>query len=88
MLSEYLKQTVNDDTAVPAVVIAVQTFGDFLNFNSHLHVIAADGCFDGDGNFVIGQTPNAAELEEAFRYEVLKMLKIVKMIKGQKIILT
>jgi len=74
VLSEYLKQTVNDDTAVPAVVIAVQTFGDFLNFNSHLHVIAADGCFDGDGNFVIGQTPNAAELEEAFRYEVLKML--------------
>jgi hypothetical protein len=23
----------------------VQTFGDFLNFNPHLHIIATDGCF-------------------------------------------
>jgi hypothetical protein len=75
VLSEYLKQTVNDDNAVPAAVIAVQTFGDFLNFNSHFHIIASDGCFDKEGNFIIGKTPSADDLEEAFRYEVLKMLK-------------
>lgn len=75
VLSTYLKKTVNDENSKPAVVIAVQTFGDFLNFNPHLHVIAADGCFDTDGNFVTGNIPNADDLEEIFRYEVLKMLK-------------
>jgi len=45
VLSEYLKQTVDDNDTVPAAVIAVQTFVDFLNFNPHLHIIAADGCF-------------------------------------------
>jgi hypothetical protein len=75
VLAKYLKQTVNDDTAVPAAVIAVQTFGDLLNFNPHLHIIATDGCFDKDGKFITGFLPNATDLEEAFRHEVLKMLK-------------
>ena len=39
---------------IPGAVIAVQTFGDVLNFNPHLHVISADGCFDRAGNFIIG----------------------------------
>jgi len=75
VLSEYLKQTVDDNDTVPAAVIAVQTFVDFLNFNPHLHIIAADGCFDNSGDFIRGRVPNADDLEEAFRYEVLKMLK-------------
>jgi len=32
-------------------VIAIQSFGDFLGFNSHLHVLASDGCFYGEGMF-------------------------------------
>ena len=75
VLSEYLKKRVDDDNLKPAAVIAVQTFGDFLNFNPHLHIIAADGCFNSDGNFITGQIPNSNDLEKAFRYEVLKMLK-------------
>ena len=38
-------------------------------------VIATDGCFDSDGNFIIGITPNASDLEIPFRCEVLDMLK-------------
>ncbi len=33
VLSMYLKQGIADDGAAPGAVIAVQTFGDFLNFN-------------------------------------------------------
>jgi hypothetical protein len=33
----YLKTSSSDKNSVPGVVIAVQTFGDFLNFNPHLH---------------------------------------------------
>jgi|GEM_PF-4107404 len=32
------------DDAVPGASIAVQTYGDFLNFNPHLHAIVTDGC--------------------------------------------
>ena len=63
---------------MPAAVITVQTFVDFLNFNPHLHIITADGCFDNSGDFIRGRVPNADDLEEAFRYEVLKMLKKAK----------
>jgi hypothetical protein len=45
VLSAYLKAGVRYGDAVPGGVIAVQTFGDFQNFNPHLHIIATDGCF-------------------------------------------
>ena len=75
VLSRYLKQTVPCDDAVAGAVIAVQSFGDFLGFNSHLHVIATDGCFYGNGSFKTCPTPNPKDLEDLFRYEVFKMLK-------------
>jgi len=32
-------------------VAAVQTFGDYLNFHPHLHVLAASGLVDREGRF-------------------------------------
>ena len=51
VITAYLKSTVSDDDAVPGASIAVQTYGDFLNFNPHLHAIVSDGCFLKDGSF-------------------------------------
>jgi hypothetical protein len=34
-----------------AAVAAVQTFGDYLNFHPHLHVLAASGLVDREGRF-------------------------------------
>jgi len=70
-----LKQAVPYEHAVPGAVIAVQSFGDFLGFNPHLHVIATDGCFYGNGSFKACPTPKPKDLEDLFRYEVFKMLK-------------
>ena len=75
VLSAYLKTSSSYGDAIPGAVIAVQTFGDFLNFNPHLHIIATDGCFYGNGCFIVGPEPDPKELEDAFRWEVLKMLK-------------
>ena len=75
VLSMYLKQGTACDSAAPGAVVAVQTFGDFLNFNPHLHIVATDGCFDSDGNFISGPEPEPKELEDAFRWEVLTLLK-------------
>jgi|GEM_PF-4494279 len=66
VLSEYLKTSVSKENSAdkqaagkaccssmqPGCVIAVQTFGEFLNFNPHLHIIATDGCFHDDRRFI------------------------------------
>jgi len=75
VLSCYLKHGVSDEEAMPGAAIAVQTFGDFLNFNPHLHIIATDGCFVNDGNFMNRIVPNPDDLEIPFRCEVLYMLR-------------
>lgn len=75
VLCDYLKSSSGDKDSVPGVVIAVQTFGDFLNFNPHLHVIATDGCFKGDGDFIKSVLPQGKDIEKVFQSEVLKMLK-------------
>jgi hypothetical protein len=48
-LKLFLKETVSEEDAVPGAVIAIQSFGDFLGYNPHLHVPGTDGCFYGDG---------------------------------------
>jgi hypothetical protein len=63
------------DDAKPGAAIAVQSFGDFQNFNPHLHVLATDGCFYNDAAFMVFPPPDTVELEKLFRYEVFKMLK-------------
>ncbi|MEN8907305.1 MAG: hypothetical protein ABF289_15215 [Clostridiales bacterium] len=45
VLSSYLKESVSLKKPVPGVVVSIQTFGDFINFNPHLHIIATDGCW-------------------------------------------
>jgi hypothetical protein len=75
VLSTYLKAGVPYDDAVLGCVIAVQSFGDFQNFNPHLHIIATDGCFYGTGMFIKGPTPASNDLEDAFRREVFALLK-------------
>ena len=66
---------VPDDDAVPGASFAVQTYGDFLNFNPHLHAIVSDGFFLEDGSFQTAPIFMLKDLEETFQYEVLKMLK-------------
>jgi len=39
-----------------AAVLAFQTFGEFLRWNSHYHAIILEGGFDNEGNFVLQNT--------------------------------
>ena len=36
---------------VPAIVMAIHTFGEYLDFHPHLHALVADGLFDREGKF-------------------------------------
>ena len=42
VLGTYLKQAVPFGDAVPGAAIAVHTYGEFQQFNPHLHLIATD----------------------------------------------
>ncbi|MDY6906390.1 MAG: transposase [Thermodesulfobacteriota bacterium] len=75
ILGQYLRHSVPYDNAVAGGVVAVQTFGTFQNFHPHLHIIATDGCFYGEGKFQKANRPCPADLEPLFRQEVFKLLK-------------
>lgn len=75
VINVFLKSAFSYDDAAPGASIAVHTYGDFLNFNPHLHAIVSHGCFRPDGTFQTAPDFDQQDLEEAFRYEVLKMLK-------------
>ena len=61
-------------TPIPGAVIAVQTFGDFLGFHPHLHILCRGGCFYGNGMFRVTPLFELKHLEEIFMREVFKML--------------
>lgn len=61
--------------ARPGMILFVQTFGDLVNFNPHIHVLAADGAFDADGSFTVLPPLPRNVLESCFRKEVLAMLR-------------
>jgi len=75
VIKKYLQSSTPDNDAVPGASIAVQTYGDFLNFNPHLHAIVSDGCFFKDGDFHMAPGFMLEDLEKIFQYEVFKMLK-------------
>ena len=61
--------------ARPGIILFVQTFGDLVNFNPHVHVLAADGAFDADGGFTALPPIPRKVLEPWFRAEVRALLR-------------
>jgi len=63
-----------EEDAVPGAVIAIQSFGDFLGFNPHLHVLISDGCFYGNGMFRVAPSFDTKDMEKIFQHNVSKIL--------------
>ena len=55
-LKIYYPSCLPGKNSVPGAVIALQTFGDFLGFNPHGHILITDGCFPEKGLFVVAPT--------------------------------
>lgn len=51
-ICEVFKLDVDGDLGVPAMICAIQSFGDLINFHPHLHIILAEGLFLDSGDFV------------------------------------
>lgn len=70
----FFQETVLEGDAVPGAVIAIQSFGDFLGFNPHPHVLATDVCFYSKGMFRVAPHFDTKNLEKIFRHKVFKTL--------------
>ena len=60
--------------AQPGFILFVQTFGDLVNFNPHVHALVADGVFETSGRFVPLPPVPEPLLAERLRRAVLKLL--------------
>jgi len=70
----FFQEAVPQGDGVPGAVIAIQTFGDFLGFNPHCHILCTDGCFDGQGLFRVAPRFNPEDLKAIFEHHVFRML--------------
>jgi hypothetical protein len=73
-LKEFYQVLVDKNESVPGAAVAIQTFGDFLGFNPHTHVLISDGCFYKEGTFKVAPKLQMKVLEALFQHKVLKML--------------
>jgi len=73
-LKEFFQEAVLEEGTVPGAVIAIHSFGDFLGWHPHLHVLCTDGCFYGNGMFLVAPLFELKQLEAIFRNKVFKML--------------
>jgi Putative transposase len=72
-LKKFFQTTLNGKKAMPGVVVSIQTFGDLVNFHSHLHCLVTDGCFMANDWFYVLTEIDVKKLESLFRYKVLNL---------------
>jgi len=59
---------------VPAMVGAVQTFGDLMNWHPHIHAVVAEGVFGENGTFTAVTDIRMLQVEEFWRDRVFSLL--------------
>ena len=74
-LGEFFRQVMDDQDAVPAAIISIQTYGrDPVPFHPHLHCLLSDGCFSRDGQFHPISWIDTEKLMRLFRHRLFKAL--------------
>lgn len=66
---------IGEKTNIPAIVVAIQTFGNYARWHPHLHAQVTDGLFWESDYFFVMPKIDIRPLTELFRTYVLKMLK-------------
>lgn len=86
LLSKFILASTDSDVtsdARPGAVMSIQTFGEQVNFNPHIHVICADGCFLDDGSIREAWAYDTAELIDAFASAIFRLLEGKGLREGQ-----
>ena len=73
-LLEFMRIVLSKPDDELGMAMAIQTFGEYLNFHPHLHAVVADGLFMKSGMFHVLPKGDIKQLEEIFRNKVIKLL--------------
>ena len=73
-LLEYLRATLDLPEGQPGIVMAIHTFGEYMDFHPHLHALVADGLFARSGLFYVLPDVSLRPLEELFRARIITFL--------------
>jgi len=76
-LKTLFRAACKDPAAVPGIIMAIQTYGDLVNFHPHLHALVTDGVFTRTGWFVAFPEIDLYALEHLFRHCVLRVLRLL-----------
>jgi len=74
-IAAWLRHRTGQPDGQPGLVVAVQTFGDFLFWHPHVHVLATAGVFAPNGDFHLAPPGGWQELGELWRHAVLRRLR-------------
>jgi len=85
MMKVFLQEAVPENEPLPGAVIAIQSFGDFLGFNPHCHILVTDGCFYGNGMFRVAPPLELKKLLVPFRVEAIFRLGSLLPLSGQSV---
>lgn len=71
-LRDVIRTRLGTPDGQPGVIIAIQTFGDYLNFHPHLHILITDGAFVGNHTFHALPRTDWQRVAELLQARVLK----------------
>ena len=73
-VQEFMRTSLRLPQGQVGMVMAIQTYGEYLNFHPHIHAVVADGLFTSQGMFYVMPRINTRVLEEMLRIRVIRML--------------
>ena len=79
MIVEYYKILTGKEIRT-GIVLAFQSYSDFLRFNPHFHAIILEGGFDENGNFIYIPITDLEKMKECFRKLVIKYFEDAKLL--------
>ena len=73
-LTDYQREILQLPDGIAGAVMALHTFGEYLDFHPHLHALVADGLFLRGGWFHVLPESGIRPLEELFRNRIIAFL--------------
>jgi hypothetical protein len=71
---DVMRITLDQPDGMPGIVMAIHTFGEYLDFHPHLHLLMADGLFLRDERFLVLPDNGMDAVEELFRARLITFL--------------
>ncbi|MDA1278415.1 MAG: transposase [Verrucomicrobia bacterium] len=73
-VAEVYREVLGREDALPGMIAGIQSFGQLVHWNAHIHAIVTDGCFAPDGTFICLPRIDTDRLLKAWEPKVFEFL--------------